>query len=280
MIKPTDQFWVDYIKFVLEKEGFRTDDTHDRAFSCIANLPYSQTKNVHTVWGVTWCDFKARAAGLGIPMEYSRFYNLTQAEAAMFLYDHYKDIQGPLFNHDGQAMILVETAWGHGVVGMWDLVIKYLQKKHNKHDWDNVPKAWNKKKTSYYYNPTKAQQRDIIAYINKLPAKQTYLDFQKMYYDYLDWLSQPGKYNNKYRAGWLNREKRFQKLFPPELFEKKKTGGWIDNIVNFFISDVRGKEIIKQTTNIKQYNRSDNLNVDTPRLHEWELRYKKKKGKL
>jgi hypothetical protein len=101
-----------------------------------------------------------------------------------------------------------------------------------------------------------------------------------MYYDYLDWLSQPGKFNYPNRRGWLNRELLFAKLFPPELFEKKKAGNWVDHIVKFFISDVRGKEIIKQTTNIKQYNRADNLNVDTPRLHEYEYRSQKQKGKL
>ena len=108
MIQATDNKWDSFVKHILKWEGKQSKDPRDTAAKCV------NPGQIHTNRGVTFCTFKSMAAGLGItPVTYQRFLQLTDREAARFIYRFYTDVKGSQLP-DSIALAMTEAAWGSG----------------------------------------------------------------------------------------------------------------------------------------------------------------------
>lgn len=108
MIEATDNKWSSFIAHILKWEGKQSKDPRDTAAKCVS------AGQIHTNRGVTFCTFKTMAAGLGItPVTYQRFLQLTDQEAARFIYRFYTDVKGSALP-DSIALAMTEAAWGSG----------------------------------------------------------------------------------------------------------------------------------------------------------------------
>lgn len=99
---------------MLKWEGKTSSDPRDTtAARCV------QPGQIHTNKGVTYCTFKQMAASLGItPVTHARFLQLTEADAAKFIYRFYEDINGSQLP-DAIAVAMLETAWLSGKERAW-----------------------------------------------------------------------------------------------------------------------------------------------------------------
>ena len=108
MIAATDNKWDKFVKHILKWEGKQSKDPRDTAAKCVS------AGQIHTNRGVTFCTFKTLAASLGItPVTYQRFLQLTDLEAAKFIYRFYIDVNGSALP-DSIALAMTEAAWGSG----------------------------------------------------------------------------------------------------------------------------------------------------------------------
>lgn len=112
----------DYLSYLLKEEGGKSSNTRDSAAQC---APY--TGAVHTNKGVTFCTFRTYAGTLNVlPVTYEHFLNLTDAEAAKFLYLYYQGAGGDQLP-DWLGISMTEVAWGSGP----EIAVKTLQRALN-----------------------------------------------------------------------------------------------------------------------------------------------------
>ena len=199
-----DKKFQTYIKHVLVNEGYRTSDQKDNAAKCAPG-------KVHTIYGVTYCVFKERAARLGIlPVTYERFYNLTKNDAITFLFDEYKNNEWYALP-DAGAFAMTEANWLSGAY-TWNHAIDTL----NKLGFKDVPA----KKKNFGY--TKAEKNKIISLAKQVPAGKFFDTYTKIMYDWFDRLGKTS-YGSRFRNGWLRRQREFQAF--KDLFLEGEKGG-------------------------------------------------------
>jgi len=188
----TNEKFKKFADHVFVNEGHRDSNQKDSASKCIPG-------KVHTVYGVTYCVFKERAARLGItPVTYERFYNLTKADFIKFLWDEYRN--NPWYNlSESGAFAMTEANWLSGK-STWrhamDTLIKFKI--------PNIPKV---RKYPYLY--TKAEQEQIIEAAKKIPIDKFWDTYTQFYYDWFDRLGKTA-YGVTFRNGWLRRVREFR----------------------------------------------------------------------
>jgi hypothetical protein len=194
-----------YSEHVFKWEGLMDDDPLDRAVNCVRGLTNVAKRGrkglpIHTVRGVTWCTFKALATQLGVgPVTHQRFVSMTKDDVRKFIFYTYN--QYPWKNTpDPVAIALTETAWGSGPGRVWPTAIDTLKAL-------NIPTI--AKKTSLNY--TQAEQKKIIADINKAGSTKFFDTYSQIRKNWLDKLGQTS-YGSRFRRGWLNRQNEFIKL--------------------------------------------------------------------
>ena len=205
-----------YVKHVLKWEGSMDDDPRDHAKECVKGLTNVAKRGkkglpIHTVKGVTYCVFKKDAARLGItPVSHARFVTMTEADAAKFIFDTYKN--KPWKNtKDAVGIALTETAWGSGDGRVWPTVIDTLTAL-------NVSTLPKKNTLNY----TAAEKASLINDINKVGESNFVNKYHEIRTAWLDRLGQTA-YGAPFRRGWLNRQNDFKKLIPRIL--TPQTGG-------------------------------------------------------
>ena len=193
----------DYAEHVFKWEGLMDDDPKDRASKCVKGLTTVAKRGkfglpIHTVRGVTYCNFLSLAAQLGItPVNHARFVRMTKDDVRKFIFYHYS--QFPWRNTaDPVAIALTETAWGSGPGRVWPTAIDTLKAL-------NIPTVPMKSTLNY----TKTEQNRIIADINKANPTKFFDTYWQIRYDWLDRLGQTA-YGKPFRRGWLNRQNSFK----------------------------------------------------------------------
>ena len=190
MISAYSDKWISFVKHILKEEGGTSKNPNDTASSCV------DKGKIHTNKGVTFCTFKDKAAKLKIePVTYERFLNLTDEEAALFIYSYYNTVKGNLFP-DSVALVLTNIAWLSGPARASQLLFKGLA------ELGQTAKSFD----------------DAAIIINKFNDEKIIFDeITKQYQTYLKTLLKNPKYSTF--TGWLPRLKRFYEEFLPE---KKK----------------------------------------------------------
>jgi len=206
MLTSNSNSWVNYIKHVLNFEGGLSKDPQDSAAKCNTAGLY------HTNKGITFCTFKANAIKLGIlPVTYERFLQLTEEEAAKFLYKFYQIAKGEKLPNK-LAIALTEAAWGSG------------NSRAYKHLRDAINKLGYPVSTD-------------TAAINKAAVLDPELllkEYQKQRAAYLTYLTSLDKYK-KYKKGWFNRLNALNDLLAEMPQSEKKKQSIFDAFFNSII---------------------------------------------
>ena len=185
--------WQEYISHVIQWEGGFSKNPSDSAASCVPAGQY------HTNKGVTYCTFKDRAGALGIsPVTYERFLNLTDEDAAKFLYFYYNNVAGSKLP-DSIALAMTEAGWGSGT----DRAYKHL--------YQALSNLGQEAK-----NKGEAQAKSFL-----LPENVLFDEYTKVRRAYLNFLTASPKYA-PFKNGWNNRLLSFYSKFSPSGNQKKK----------------------------------------------------------
>jgi lysozyme family protein len=191
MIKPTDEIWKKYSRFVLGWEGKGSNDPRDYA------AKYRKPGEIHTMRGIIWPTFQANAKAIGVQPTYANFLKLTQEQADLILYEFYKWIKGPQLK-DSIGLTMTEFTWGSGPGNSIPALRKAVR---------SFPGITNIDKTG-------GMTKELIAAANSINEKALY---NKLWADrklYLERIVQRDPVQKAYIDGWLNRWRDFQKKFP------------------------------------------------------------------
>lgn len=190
MLTSESSLFKKFLVHVLYWEGDRSADPEDTAASC---APYPGA--VHTVKGVTYCTFNSYASEIGIsPVTYDRFLQLTDRDAAKFLYLFYESVEGENFP-DYLALAMTEAAWMSGP----GTAAKHLQAALNYLGANLVVDGIIGPKT--------------LAATVQADQDELYQEYWNERIDYINYLITFPKYA-KYADGWYDRIKSFLSKFP------------------------------------------------------------------
>jgi hypothetical protein len=198
-----DKLWKDYIKHVLLWEGGKSSDLSDSAVKCVT------PGMIHTNKGVTFCTYKSMAAKFGLDPSHAAFLNLTDDNAAKFLFDFYKLVRGNELP-DIVAIYHTENGWGSGTgYYPWKHLFDSYKNLGIKPKFDKplIKKQGNKT----YYSYSKQSKDEAIQIANQLNEKTLIDELIKVRTNFLKSIAQ-GK-NKKYLGGWLNRTNAFTTKF-------------------------------------------------------------------
>jgi len=206
MLNNNSNSWVNYIKHVLFWEGKTSSNPNDSAAKCV------NSGQIHTNKGVTFCTFKANAIKLGIlPVTYERFLQLTEEEAAKFLYKFYQLSKGDQLPNK-LALAITEAAW----LSYTDRAYKHLRDALNKLGY---PVTTNK---------------EAIIKANILDTDLIVKEYQKERKKFFDYLVTIPK-NKNFKNGWYNRLNAFNKLLAEMPQSEKKKQSIFDAFFNSII---------------------------------------------
>jgi lysozyme family protein len=190
MLKPTDQIWKDYARFVLGWEGKGSSDPTDTASK------FRKPGEIHTMRGVIWPTFQSNAKAIGVQPTYENFLKLTSAQADLILYQFYLICKGNKMP-DPIGLTMTEFTWGSGL--------------------GNSSKALRKAVRSFGYEQIAATgsiNDQVIQVVNKIPVQKLY---DKLWADrkaFLIRITEKNPSQKRFINGWLNRWKNFQDKFP------------------------------------------------------------------
>lgn len=190
MIKPGDQVWKDYSRFVLGWEGKGSNDPTDTASKFV------KPGQIHTMRGVIWPTFQFYAKKIGLEPTYQNFLKLTEEQSNLILYQFYLACKGNKFAAP-IGLTLTEFTWGSGL--------------------GNASRAIRKAVRAFGYDqiaPTGTINAAVWDAANKIPVQKLYDQLWKDRKAFLIGIADRNPSQKRFINGWLNRWKNFQDKFP------------------------------------------------------------------